>query len=189
MKKKFGWIVMIALVCSLSFPGVLRAQFEDDADLDTGKQKSLFAGIGFAFADYEGPILDFGLEMQFAPRFFAQISLDYYLNPLPDEEDIYDVQYTLLGTNIYGVFKFVMTDKFNMFMKAGLHMTGIKVKGEIVGIPITSSQTKFGAGAGIGMEFMLSEKWGLLFGGTYKILFTKEPAKWFKAYGGVIYRI
>lgn len=192
MKKKFVWLtrmlMVIVMVSVLSVPSMLTAQDDFETDLNTGRQKSVFAGVGFTFSDYEGPVLDFGLEMQFGRNLFAQVSIDYYLNPLPDEEDIFDVDYTLLGFNLYGVYKFTRSDTFNIFVKGGLHMTGIKVKGEYFGVPATTSQTKFGAGAGLGMEFMLSEKWGLLFGGTYKILFAETTPNWIKVYGGILYR-
>lgn len=191
MKKKFVWFTIAAVtlfLCVFSIPNILNAQDEFETDLSTGKQKSVFAGVGYTFSDYDGPVLDFGLEMQFARHLFAQVILDYYLNPLPDDEDITGLDYTLIGFNLYGVYKFTASEKFNVFVKGGFHMTGIKAKGEYFGVPATTSQTKFGAGAGLGMELMLSEKWGLLFGGTYKILFADTSPSWIKLYGGILYR-
>ena len=189
MKKKFVSLTLITILCLWGFSGVQNARDDYVGDLETGKQKKLFAGLGFSFSEYEGPVFLFGLEMQFAQQLFAQISIDYYFNPLPDAEDLLGVDYTLLGANLYGVFKFTSSENFNIFIKAGLNMTGLKTKGKFLGVPATSSQTKLGAGMGLGLELMLSEKWGLLFGGTYKILIADSSPNWLKLYGGIIYRI
>ncbi len=181
MKKSFGLIILI-LVFTLFFTQFgLFAQDE--------KSIKAYAGLGYSFSDYEGPLMACGLEMQFANHLFAQFGVDFYPNPLPDAEDALDVNFTLLGINFEAIYKIFPSDTMSIFVKGGFHFIALRQKMDIEGVMFNSSETRVGIGCGAGIEYALNERFGLLLGGDARFLPAKPTAHWFKLFGGVTYRI
>jgi outer membrane protein with beta-barrel domain len=189
MKKKFVLILIMVLIFVFVIQGIAFAQEYDDYD-DRGKEVSVFVGLGYAFSDYEGPVLDLGIEFQFSKNLYGLFLVDYYTNPSPTFEEMWDTKLTITGINIMGAYKFFPANsKFNIALRAGIMMTARKAKSEFLGGEISNSTSDFGVNGGLGLDYAINERFGLLFGGCIKVSFEDETAKWFKIYSGVSYRI
>lgn len=149
---------------------------------------NIFGGAGIAFSDVEGLFFDVGAEMKLSSNFWAQILFDYYLNPTG--LDIPGVDDSMYGINLYGVYKYKMTNQMNLFAKAGAHVTTLRASAQVMGITVAVTDTNFGLGAGAGIEIKVGSNMFVLAGGTIKFLFAEgDTATWFKLYGGFGFQV
>jgi outer membrane protein W len=186
MNKRFAIAALVWVLPGfiLVSPTFLSAQYE--------RQINLFGGIGFAVSDYEGLVLDIGTEFQITHAFFAQFSIDYYTNPLGADVDtsLGAVDFSVVGFNLYGVYKVSPSERLNLFAKAGIHYTTLKASATVDGfLDVSETDSDFGAAGGIGIQYFFNYRLGIVFGGTGKLLFAGDTLNWFKIYSGVIYRI
>ncbi len=149
------------------------------------KNFSIIGTAGNAVSDFKGVTFDVGAEIRTLGNFYLQFMFDYYLNPTNlKTAGIDDSAY---GFNLYGVYKFRLSKKMNAFVKLGLNYTTLRVSASSGGV--TASNSDFGAGAGIGLEFALSESMGFQLGGTAKALASESGAgTWFNMYAGFVLR-
>jgi len=154
---------------------------------DEGRM-NVIGSLGFAVSDFEGLFLDIGAELQFSDKFYGQLLFDYYSNPLPESLPA-GVNDSAYGINLYGVLKHSSSEKLNLFAKAGLHYTTIKLSASSGGITVSGTTGDFGVGGGAGIEYILNDKLTLLFGATVKFIFAEDTGTWFKFYSGVSYRV
>jgi len=146
---------------------------------------NIFGNIGIAMSDFEGLFMDIGAEMQLSGPIWGQVVFDYYFNPSGENLPA-GVSESAYGGFLYGVYKYAMNPKTNMFVKAGIGYTTYELS--ILGISISASD--FGLGAGAGFELKFGPKLAVLAGGTFKILFEEgESLNIFKIYGGLSYQV
>lgn len=184
MKRKIGLIILLVLFLLFFARATLSAQYD--------KTAKIYAGLGYAFSDYEGLMGNFGLEMQATTRIFVQLGFDYYFNPLPDQEDILDTSYTLMGVNINLGYHLIHAEKFLLKIKGGLYLAGLRNSIDVEGMTLHESDTQIGVLAGINTEYSLNrfnKKLALLLGGDIHFIFDKRGAQWFKVYTGISYRL
>lgn len=185
MKKKEKKMRKIVVFVTLT---LFMAGFASSLSAYGEKKFNVFVNLGYAFSDFEGLVLEFGGELQVTGNLYGQLLIDYYPDPFGDE-GVPDFNDSAYGLNLYAVYKLQMADKMNLFAKAGVNLTSVKVAAVVFGIPVTAVDTDFGAGAGAGIEYLFNDKWGMQLGGTVKFLFAEDTATWFKVYGGVSYRL
>ncbi len=148
---------------------------------------NIFGNIGLASSDLDGLFLDIGAEFKFSNNFYGQVLFDYYFNPGALVVGVDDSAY---GVNLYGVYKFTGSESLNLFAKAGVHYTTIKMSASAVGISVSAESSDFGIGGGLGIEYSLSKGFALVLGATAKLLFSEgDTGNWFKFYGGVNFRL
>jgi hypothetical protein len=189
MKKQVVVILVVILVLLFAFQGRVNAQEYDDYN-DRGKRVAAFVGLGYAFSDYEGPVLNLGMEIQFSNNFYGIFDVEFYTDPSPDFEEIWDVNLTITGINILGAYKFFPNDsKFNIGFRGGILVTARKAKSELLGGEITNSTSDFGATGGLSIDYALNERFGIILGTNIYFSFEDETTQWYKIYGGMSYRI
>lgn len=186
MNKRLAIVTLIVglTVFVLVSPTYLSAQYE--------KKSNIIGSLGFAVSDYEGLVMDIAVEFQLTKATFVQFLFDYYVDPLGEDVDtsLGNVDFSAFGLNLYGVFKVSPSERLNLFAKAGIHYTTLKASTKIQGLlNIAETDSDFGVAGGIGFEYLLNERWGIVFGGTGKLLFAGDTLNWFKIYGGVSFRV
>lgn len=161
-----------------------------------GAEINIFGGVGFAFSDIEGLLVDLGAELQLTKGFYMQFEVDthigdqggnnyYYLNdgyigsPMRVGTQPY-------GVSLFGVYKVPVSRNMKIFGKVGLHAAFHlgNVYREDYGYydyygnyeytyydDSGPRKSGLGTGFGIGIEQRLTDKLALVLGGTYKILF------------------
>jgi opacity protein-like surface antigen len=179
MKKKVLFVLLsMLLVCAALSPSA-----QDQ------KSGSLIGSLGFASLDFEGVAMDIGVEMQVKGNIYGQLLFDYYMDPFGDE-GYQGGDYSAYGINLYGVYKIDASEQLKFFAKAGIHLTTVKWTTKIDDIiGVSANDSHVGAAAGIGAQYMLNDRWGILAGGTVKVLFGGLADKWLKFYGGLSYRV
>jgi hypothetical protein len=185
-EKKFRRIRMKKIVLYVT---VLMLFMVMSTSLAAGDKKiNLLGNLGLATSDFEGLFFDVGAEFQFTNNLFAQLLFDYYFNPAG--EDIPGIDDSAYGFNLYGVYKFSSSSKLNLFAKAGVHYTTVKLSADLGGMTGSIEESDFGIGGGLGVELSLGEKVALVFGSTVKLLFSdEENLTWYKFYGGINFTI
>jgi opacity protein-like surface antigen len=149
---------------------------------------NLFGNVGLAASDLDGLFFDVGAEVKITNNFYGQVLFDYYFNPA--KEDIAGLDDSAYGFNLYGVYKFTGSGPLNLFAKAGVHYTIIKMSVSGGGISISAESKDFGIGGGLGVEYSLSEQVALVLGATAKLIFFEgDTGNWFKFYGGINFRL
>ena len=149
---------------------------------------NLFGNVGLATSDLEGLFVDVGAEVKLSNNFYGQVLFDYYFNPTG--EDIEGLDDSAYGFNLYGVYKFTGSGPLNLFAKAGVHYTTIKMSASGGGVTVSAESSDFGLAGGLGVEYALSEQAALVLGATAKLIFTEgETGNWFKFYGGINFRL
>ena len=149
---------------------------------------NLFGNVGFAASDLEGLFFDIGAELKLTNNFYGQVLFDYYFSP--SGEDIEGLDDSAYGFNLYGVYKFTGSGPLNLFAKAGVHYTTVKISAAANGASISAESSDFGIGGGLGVEYSLSENVALVLGATLKLIFSEgETGDWYKFYGGVNFRL
>lgn len=175
-----------------------------------GKQINIIGGVGFAFADVEGAMIELGVELQMVKGFFLQLTgasyLDdqgrgawddyivYYGGMLHSPMRITSRPYSL---DLYSVYKLRVSRKLKVFGKAGVH-AAFYIRSYWDDFYNYSGPREDGVGTafGIGMEHLLTERLAIVVGGTYKMLFdggsTPAPGhntRWFKLYIALNYNV
>lgn len=146
---------------------------------------NVFGNVGIALDDLEGLFFDIGAERQLSGPWWAQVVVDYYLNPSGEDMPV-GVNDSAYGGYLYGVYKYAMNPKTNFFIKGGFGYTTLKIAA--MGLSVTESA--FGLGAGAGFEYKIGPKMAILAGATYKSMFFEgETGTTFKLYGGFSYQV
>ena len=149
---------------------------------------NLFGNVGLAASDLEGLFVDIGAEFKFSNNFYGQVLFDYYFSPTG--EDIEGLDDSAYGFNLYGVYKFTGSGPLNLFAKAGVHYTTVKMSASGGGISVSAESSDFGIAGGLGVEYSMSEQVALVLGATAKLIFSEgETGNWFKFYGGLNFRL
>lgn len=180
MKKLISMLVVFVFILSLTTG--LKAD---------EKELNVIGNVGFAFSDLEGLFIDLGVEKQFKDNIWAQLFIDYYLDPAGLNMSAYgvDASLTMMGLNLYGVFKKELRNKLTLFVKAGPFIAFSKASVSYMGFSESESATDFGIGGGSGVEYALKEKLSIVVGATLKLIFDDGTANWFKLYAGVNYKL
>ncbi|MCP4158202.1 MAG: hypothetical protein GY757_61450 [bacterium] len=183
------------------------------------KDVSILGGFGLTTAASDSLCIDLGIEFQLGGNFYLQLlaNTDFgsddsrYGGYYPGSSLPGSISYgwggldiglggKLYGLNVYGVFRRRLSNTLLFFFKGGGHFTFYSGKDYVVESGIAYyddwSWQGLGAAAGLGLEYLLNERIGLLFGGTYKRLFNGEPphpdsgsTSWFKIYTGINLRV
>ncbi|MCP5049413.1 MAG: porin family protein [bacterium] len=184
MKKKL--VLIIIMVCALT----AASMFTTPLSAQTfAKGVTIYGGGGAAFSDYEGPIINLGFDLLFSNHFSMQLVMDFMLDPLPDLEELTGTSLSVLGTSIFGVYRFSSSRSFNVFVRGGLHLSTFKVKNNIDGVGFKSTESDIGVAGGLGFEFAVSERMGIILGADVKYIFDSvTDFTYYNVYGGVSYR-
>lgn len=192
------------------------------------KEINIMGGVSFAFSDLEGVVLDLGAELELSRDFFLQFMMNSYLGDQGGNYFYYQTGHVYaplnigtqpFGLNFYGMYKVRVSRNFKIFGKVGVnavfynpprynyywdyygyggdyyYVNQVDYRG-----PRRSS---FGTAFGLGIEHLLTERLGLVVGGTYKMLSEdvfyvsqpeapaapRENSRWFKMYLALNYRI
>jgi len=149
---------------------------------------NIFGNVGLATSDVEGLFVDIGAELKLSNNFYGQVLFDYYFSPIG--EDIPGLDDSAYGFNLYGVYKFTGSESLNLFAKAGVHYTTVKMSASTGGVTFSAESSDFGIGGGLGIEYSMSENVALVLGATAKLIFSEgDTGNWFKFYGGVNFRL
>ena len=149
---------------------------------------NLFGNVGLAASDLEGLFIDVGAEVKITNNFYGQVLFDYYFSP--SGEDIEGLDDSAYGFNLYGVYKFTGSGPLNLFAKAGVHYTTVKISASGGGYSLSAESSDFGLAGGLGVEYSLSEQVALVLGATAKLIFPEgDTGNWFKFYGGINFRM
>lgn len=161
-----------------------------------GKKINVFGSIGLAASEMEGIFLDAGAEMQFTDYIYGRLSFDYYFNHTGlSTPGFSDKAY---GINLYGVYKFPAYGNWTIFSQGGITYTWFKLSGNMdflflgydAPFGYSISESYFGFGGGVGLEYSLSEKLSIQTGATAKLLLDGGVhLTWFKFYAGVLYTV
>ncbi|MCP4216320.1 MAG: outer membrane beta-barrel protein [bacterium] len=173
-------VIMVVMCVILFIPALLN-----------GGTKSNIGVIGCAgtsVSDFKGSFFDVGLEVRFSGNFYFQFLVDTYSEPAAlGEFSAVGLNSSAYGANVYGVYKFSVSQKLSLFTKLGVSYTRLKTSSS-PGLSITMGD--FGAGAGAGLEFRLSKKVNFVMGGTVKALIADSGAgTWLKFYSGLSFRL
>lgn len=57
-----------------------------------GNQINVLGGVGFAFTDIEGVVLELGVELRLSAGFYVQLTADTYLDDRSDRWDDYIIK-------------------------------------------------------------------------------------------------
>ncbi len=181
-----------------------------------GKQVNIVGGVGFAFSDIEGAMIELGVELQMVEGFFLQLTAGSYLDDRPGGGGygwygghapvVYygGTLHTPLGVSsrpycldLYSVYKIRVSRKLKVFGKAGVH-AAFYLESYWDDYSGYSGPQKDGVGTafGIGTEHLLTERLALVVGGTYKMLFDggsgpgpDDSTRWFKLYIALNYKV
>lgn len=164
MKKFVLTLVTLALLSTLAVA----------APSDDGKQMKLFADLGLAFSDYEGLFAGVGFQYGFTSKLFAEAAFTYYFNP-----DGTALDFSSWIIDLDGVYKHELSEKLNLFGKAGLSLIHTSVDLGWLG---SGSESDIGFNLGGGVEYALTEKMDLRGGAS--VVFG-DGMTFFKVYGGV----
>jgi hypothetical protein len=183
------------------------------------KQINIIGALGLATSGIDDPIFDVGVEVELVRHLFVRFMLNSHLGDSRNYYDYYPTYYYGQGHGTYwgvgyndgtvlhgltagGVFKAAVSKKIKLFFQASLNYMSYtrydyqtddqKWQG--------TRQSGYGAGFGSGLEFYLGERFGLMAGGTYRLLFeeqsqqlpnTPRPDKpdWLEIYVGFYYRL
>ena len=171
--------IMVAMVFILSLGTGLKAE---------DKELNLMANIGMAFSDFEGLVIDLGVEKQFSENLFALLYLDYYLNPTGEDYGA-NASLTLMGINLGAAYKKQLNEKIKWFVRAGILIAIAKAEFTLFGYTQSETDSNFGLSAGGGIEYMLQEKLSLVAGVALATVFSDGSATWFKIFAGVNYKL
>ncbi len=190
-----------------------------EATIKPPKQINIIGILGAAGSDIDEPLLDIGIEFQLVQGLYVQLVANSYLGSGRDY--YYDDYYydpwnygwpypgislnagaNLYGVSTFGVYKVRLTKKIKLFAQAGL--TYMYYRRYEPGVSNSRwrkvEKRGYGSGFGAGAEFYLAEKFGLILGGTYIMLFEKEPQwapnipspgkpSWLKIHIGAFYHL
>ena len=170
------------------------------------KQINIMGGVGFAFSDIEGAMVELGVELQMVKGFFLQLTADSYLD---DQSGIGDYGYGWdnyilyyggglyapmrvtarpYSLDLYSVLKLRVSRQMKVFGKAGVHATFYLQSywDDYFGY---SGPREEGVGTafGLGVEQRLTDRLALLVGVNYKLIFDK--AHWYTLSLGISYNI
>jgi hypothetical protein len=171
MKKSIGvTMIVLSLIAGNLFAG------------KEGKRMNILAGAGSADSDFEGGVIEIGIEKQMSGKFYTQLMVDYYCNPVKPNDgfDSY-----ALGLNLSGVYKFPISGGLHFFLKGGVHLTLVREHWAYLSNHTSADLGVLGGG---GMELKLSGKTSLYAGVTFKTAI-EESRSWYKCSGGINYRI
>lgn len=175
MRRLFISVLFILVLINLS---VSLAGFER-------KNIGVMGSAGTAASDFSGSFFDVGMEIRTLGNFYLQFLFDYYLEPTGIKTD--GVGSSSYGFNLYGVYKFKLSKRFHLFTKIGVNYTTLKAS--VSPLNVSSSNSDFGAGGGVGFEFHLNKNIGILLGGTMKAIVSENGVgTWFKIYSGILFR-
>jgi hypothetical protein len=159
-----------------------------------GAEINIFGGVGFAFSDVEGVLIELGAEMRLTKGFYMQLMVDTYLDDRARSSYYYlgdgyigspiTIGTRPYGINFFGVYKVPISRNWKVFGKAGIH-AAFNLSNVYRGYYDfygyydyyyyydDSGPEKNGVGTafGIGIEHRLTKKLSLLVGGTFKMLF------------------
>ncbi len=161
--------------------------FAFNLSADGGKKYNLFLSSGVSTSDVDGPFAEIGIQARVLKSgFFGELSAEYYFSPAGEDSNFVD--WTVYGFNLAGVYKFKISDGFNLFAKAGVHATTIKADVDFPTVGQASvTDSDFGLLAGAGLEYLLGESLGIHAGVTLKYLIGEDTSTWYKLYGGIGY--
>lgn len=166
------------------------------------KQINIMGGVGFAFSDIEGAMIELGVELQMVKGFFLQLTAGSYLDDQSggggwDDYILYygGALHTPLrittrpySLDLYSVFKLRVSRQLKVFGKAGVH-AAFYLQSYWDDYYGYSGPREDGVGTafGLGMEHLLTERLAIMAGVTYKMIFDK--ARWFTLSLGLNYNV
>ena len=175
-----------------------------------GSQMNILGGVGFAFDDIEGVVIELGMEFRLARSFYMQLTADTYLDDHSEGWGDYIFYYSGIvyypqrihtrpyGVNIFATYKLPLSRNWNVLGKVGVH-AAFYLESYYDDYTDYSGPKKEGIGTafGVGIEHRLTERLALVIGGTYKMLFdgdsnavpALENSHWFKLDLGLNYQI
>lgn len=193
------------------------------------KEFNILGGVSFAFSDLEGVVLDLGAELELSRDFFLQFMINSYLGDQGGNYIYYQSGHVYaplsigtqpFGLNFYGLYKVRVSRNSRIFGKAGVNAVfynppryhyswdyyGGYWDNYYYGYQADyrgPRRSSFGTAFGLGFEHLLTERLGLVVGGTYKMLSDdvfyvsqpeappspRENSRWFKMYLALNYRI
>ena len=186
----------------------------------TEKQINIIGSLGLATSGLDDPLIDLGIEVEVVRHLFFRFILNSHLGTTrnyyndyysPYNYGVYGPYYGWIGFNdgnvlhgvtAAGVFKIPVSAKVGIFVQSGLnylHYTQYDYALDYQEWQRTR-QRGFGAAFGPGLEFYLGEKFGLIAGGTYRLLFEDAPQRapgtpsqgkpsWLELYVGFYYHL
>lgn len=196
-------VLLVCLVLALCFMSVSAAK----------KRINVVGALGLTTSDFSEPCLDLGAEIQLSKGFFLQCLFNthigssdrsyYYTHyhyssyTYPGYAPWVDIGGSLHGLTAYAVMKTPLSKKVNFFLKGGTHFTFFTTSYYEEEALDKESKIGVGPGGGLGFEYGISPKFGIVAGGTYKYLFAldenrydeKETKHWFKFYAGLQFRV
>ena len=182
------------------------------------KQINIIGALGVATSGIDDPIIDLGIEVELVHHLFMRFMLNSHLGISRGYYDYYSpYNYgfygpyggigfndgtVLHGLTASGVFKTPFSKKIVFFVQAGLNYMSYSRSDFTIADETwqRSRQRGYGAGFGSGFEFYLGDKFGLMAGGMYRVLFEDQPQRapdtpppgkpsWLEFYVGFYYHL
>jgi len=166
------------------------------------KQINITGGVGFAFSDIEGAMIELGVELQMVKGFFLQLTAGSYLDDQSGGGgwDNYILYYggalhtpmritaRPYSLDLYSVFKLPVSRQMKVFGKAGVHAAFYLQSywDDYFGYS-GPREEGVGTALGLGMEHLLTERLAITVGVTYKVIFDK--ARWYTLSLGLNYNV
>lgn len=187
-------VLILALLWAT--PGFAR---ETETQVKTKKQINIFGTFGMATSQLEDALLDFGVEFQLVKGFYARVAANSHLdvgrNRYYDDYSGLDYGYyhgyygvgfglndgtTVHGVSAYGVYKAALGKSLNLSLLAGLSYLSYwrQTYDSNEDTVIRNRRRGYGGGLGAAIEYYLSEKLGIIFGGTYRKLFESQTPQY-----------
>ncbi len=154
------------------------------------RELSLFMGTGFAASSLQGPFIEVGAEIPVKKFFYLQGVADYYFSP--DGKGVKDD--SAYGVSLYTVFKFELSNRWGIYIKAGPNYTIHNTREYAFGVDYPVKDANAGFGAGLGFHYILAHRLYLQFGATAKATMVDgkldiSDSYWFKFYCGFRYLV
>ena len=188
------FVISAVLILAISWTTTGFAQ-GTETKAKTKKQINIFGSFGMATSQLDDALLDVGVEFQLVKGFYARVlansHLDVGRNRYYDYYTGMDYGYypgyygvgfglnegtTVHGVSAYGVYKAALGKSISLSLLAGLSYLSYwrQTYDSNEDVFIRDRRRGYGGGLGAALEYYLSEKLGIIFGGTYRKLFENQ---------------
>ncbi len=184
MKKAIGRYVSVLFILLLVASSLSAVELGDER-----KRIYLIGGIGYCTSSVnEGLGAELGAEVRLFGKVHARLMLDYFDNRSGDRKNGELIDYSA-AINLYALYKVRLSDTWNFHLKLGGIYSSIKSDITAFGVTYSARETHYGIGAGLGLEWQLSNRFYVYFAGTAKYILTDNPTTWVIFTGGILYRL
>lgn len=162
---------------------ILLSLFNLPLDAADRRELSLFAGTGLGTASLKGPFVEIGAEMPLKKKLYMQAVAEYYFSP--DGKGVKDD--SAYGISLYTVFKFELSNRWGVYVKAGPNYTIHNTREYAFGVDYPVKNANAGFGAGLGFHYIMAHRLYFQLGVTAKATMVDgkiniNDSYWFKFY-------